>query len=276
MALVIADRVKETTTTTGAGTLNLAGAGTGFRTFVAGIGNGNVCPYIIDNGLGEWETGLGTVTDATPDTLARTVILASSNAGAAVNFSAGTKTVACVPIASGAMRLWNTGLMVADTDTSHFLTIKPGSNLTADRVLTITTGDVDRTLTVTATVTFLADFSYNSSTGALTDASGAGLVITTNRYTLKTLGAGTMFQASVSYPVTASGAAAQLTGFDTMPANGGIVCNVWQASDGIPYLGFITGGSAGMVFKNASTGAAITNATLSNKTLIISGIYTTA
>src|SRR5690242_18913370 len=99
MTFAIADRVKETTNTTGTGTLNLAGAGTGFRTFVAGIGNGNTCPYLIDNGLGEWETGIGTVTDGTPDTLARTTVLASSNAGAAVSFSAGTKTVACVPIA---------------------------------------------------------------------------------------------------------------------------------------------------------------------------------
>lgn len=87
-----ADRVKETTTTTGTGTLNLAGAVSGFRTFVAGIGDGKVCYYAIDGGT-EWEVGIGTVTDAATDTLSRTTVLASSNAGALVNFSAGTKTV---------------------------------------------------------------------------------------------------------------------------------------------------------------------------------------
>lgn len=91
-----ADRVKETTTTTGTGSLNLAGAATGFQTFVAGIGNGNVCSYLIDDGAGNWEVGRGTVTSGSPDQLSRTTVLDSSNGGAAVNFGAGTKTVACV------------------------------------------------------------------------------------------------------------------------------------------------------------------------------------
>ena len=77
MALVIADRVKETTTTTGTGTINLAGAVAAFQTFVAGIGTGNTCYYAITSG-NNWEIGLGTVTDASPDTLARTTILDSS------------------------------------------------------------------------------------------------------------------------------------------------------------------------------------------------------
>lgn len=88
----IADRVKETTTTTGTGTVNLAGAATGYRTFVAAIGTGNTCCYCIELGS-EWEVGIGTVTDASPDTLSRTTIIASSNSNAAVSFSAGTKNV---------------------------------------------------------------------------------------------------------------------------------------------------------------------------------------
>ena len=72
MAFVINDRVKETSTTTGTGTLNLAGAQTGFETFVAGIGNTNTTYYAIFNqGTAEFEVGIGTVTDATPDTLSR-------------------------------------------------------------------------------------------------------------------------------------------------------------------------------------------------------------
>lgn len=94
MALVHADRVKETSTTTGTGTYSLAGAATGFQTFVAGIGNGNTCLYCAEDGT-DWEVGVGTVTDATPDTLARTTILASSNAGGAVNWGAGTRTLFC-------------------------------------------------------------------------------------------------------------------------------------------------------------------------------------
>ena len=89
MALVVKDRVRETSTTTGTGTLTLAGAVSGFQTFSSAIGNTNTTYYTIINGT-EWETGLGTVAAGT---LARTTVLESSNAGSAVNFSAGTKDV---------------------------------------------------------------------------------------------------------------------------------------------------------------------------------------
>jgi hypothetical protein len=92
MALTHADMVRETSTTTGTGTYSLAGAATGFRTFVAGVGTGNTCYYSATDGT-DWEIGLGTVTDATPDTLSRDTVLASSNAGAAVNWGAGTRTL---------------------------------------------------------------------------------------------------------------------------------------------------------------------------------------
>ena len=101
MAFVLNDRVKETTTTTGTGTVNLAGAETGFESFVAGIGNSNTTYYaIVHQTADEFEVGLGTVTDATPDTLSRTTIISSSNSDAAVNFSAGTKDVFCTLPAS--------------------------------------------------------------------------------------------------------------------------------------------------------------------------------
>ena len=95
MALVVNDRVKETSTTTGTGTLNLAGAVVGFETFVAGIGNSNTTYYSIVNENGEFEVGIGTVTDAATDTLSRDTIISSSNSDSAVNFSAGTKNVFC-------------------------------------------------------------------------------------------------------------------------------------------------------------------------------------
>lgn len=92
--LVYAERVKETSTTTGTGALDLAGSLAAFQTFVAGIGDTNKTAYAIVSGT-EWEVGFGTVTDAATDTLSRDLVLASSNAGALVNFSAGTKTVFC-------------------------------------------------------------------------------------------------------------------------------------------------------------------------------------
>jgi len=104
MALVINDRVKETTTTTGTGTINLGGAQTNFETFVSGIGNSNTTYYAIVNRLtAEFEIGLGTITDASPDTLSRTTIISSSNSDSAVDFSAGTKDVFCTLPASKAV-----------------------------------------------------------------------------------------------------------------------------------------------------------------------------
>lgn len=89
---VLADRVKETTTTTGTGAYDLAGAATGFQAFVAAIGDGKACYYTVEDGT-DWEVGIGTVNDASPDTLSRDTILASSNGDAAVNWGAGTKDV---------------------------------------------------------------------------------------------------------------------------------------------------------------------------------------
>lgn len=92
MALVLADRVRETTTTAGTGTITLAGAVTGYQSFSA-IGNGNTTYYTIaGQNTSEWEVGIGTYTSS-GTTLSRTTVLASSNAGSLVPFSAGTKDV---------------------------------------------------------------------------------------------------------------------------------------------------------------------------------------
>ena len=92
MAFVVKDRVKETTTTTGTGTVTLLGASTGFQSFAA-VGNGNTTYYTIAGQTGsEWEVGIGTYTSA-GTTLSRTTVLASSNSGSLVTFSAGTKDV---------------------------------------------------------------------------------------------------------------------------------------------------------------------------------------
>lgn len=90
MALVVKDRVKETSTTTGTGTLTLAGAVDGFQSFSA-IGNGNTTYYAIVSG-NDWEVGVGTYTSS-GTTLSRDTILESSNSGSALNLGAGTKDV---------------------------------------------------------------------------------------------------------------------------------------------------------------------------------------
>ena len=94
MALVIADRVRETTTTTGTGTVNLGGAVSNFETFTANLSNSDTTYYsIVDNTNGAFEVGLGTFATGSPNTLARTTVIASSNSNSAVNFGSGTKDV---------------------------------------------------------------------------------------------------------------------------------------------------------------------------------------
>jgi hypothetical protein len=93
MALVLADRVKETTTTTGNGTITLAGAVTGYQSFAV-IGNGNNTYYTIAGQTGsEWEVGIGTYTSS-GTTLSRDTVLSNSlGTTAKIVFSAGTKDV---------------------------------------------------------------------------------------------------------------------------------------------------------------------------------------
>ena len=114
MALVINDRVRETSTSQGTGTINLAGAVTGFKTFVSGIGDGNTTYYaIFEEGTNSFEVGLGTVTDATPDTLARTTVLSNSSGTTdKINFSGGTLSVFCTMPASKSVYLDSTGTPV--------------------------------------------------------------------------------------------------------------------------------------------------------------------
>jgi len=91
MAFVLKDRVKDTTTTTGTGSITLSGtAPIGYVSFLAAIGNSNNTYYTITAGS-EWEVGIGTLSSNT--TLSRDTVLSSSNAGSLVNFSAGTKDV---------------------------------------------------------------------------------------------------------------------------------------------------------------------------------------
>ena len=128
MALVLNDRVKETTTTTGTGTFTLAGAVTGFETFGAGVGNSNTTYYAVTlPGSAEFEVGLGTL-NSDSSTLARTTVISSSNSDAAVNFSSGTKTIFCTIPASKSVFLDASGNVSvgADLSVGDDLTVEGG------------------------------------------------------------------------------------------------------------------------------------------------------
>ena len=106
MALVINDRVKVTSTTTGTGAIALGTVATGFITFATGIGNRNTTYYALHNqGTAEWEVGLGTL-DGTSANLARTTVLDNSDGNTSpITLGAGTKDVFCTLPAAKAVYL---------------------------------------------------------------------------------------------------------------------------------------------------------------------------
>lgn len=138
MAFVLADRVKETTTTTGTGTITLAGAQLGYQSFSA-IGNANTTYYTIaGQGSSEWEVGIGTYTSA-GTTLSRDTVLASSNSGSLVSFSAGTKDVWC-DYPAGRAIVGGSGYTENDVTVSTSSTINTGRNAISGGPVTIATG----------------------------------------------------------------------------------------------------------------------------------------
>ena len=149
MALVIADRVKDSTTTAGTGTITLSGtAPTGYQNFSV-IGNGNTTYYCIaGQGTNEWEVGVGTYTSS-GTTLARTTVLANSSASqpTALTFSAGTKDVfVTYPSEYSAYTGGSQGIVLNNTTISASCTISTGVNGFSIGPVTVATG-------VTVTVT---------------------------------------------------------------------------------------------------------------------------
>ena len=138
MAFVLADRVRETTTSTGTGTVTLAGAVTGFQTFAA-IGNANTTYYTIaGQGTSEWEVGIGTYTSS-GTTLSRDTVLASSNSGSLVNFSSGTKDVFCDYPAKRAV-IGGEGYIENAATINTSSTINTGHNAISGGPITIASG----------------------------------------------------------------------------------------------------------------------------------------
>lgn len=138
MAFVLADRVKETTTTTGTGTITLLGASVGFQSFSA-IGDANTTYYTIAGQTGsEWEVGIGTYTSS-GTTLSRDTVLASSNSGSLVNFSSGIKDVFCDYPATRAV-VGGQGYTENDATISVSSTINTGRNAISGGPVVIDSG----------------------------------------------------------------------------------------------------------------------------------------
>jgi len=130
MAFVIADRVRETSTTTGTGNFTLAGAVDRFRTFDSVLDTGDTTYYTIadQSGVG-WEVGIATFTS--PSTLARTTILSSSNGGSAVDFGAGSKDVFITLPASRTVTSVDGGSTGLTPSTASYGAISLGGTLVA-------------------------------------------------------------------------------------------------------------------------------------------------
>lgn len=134
MALVIKDRIKETSTTTGTGTLTLAGAVSGFRSF-ADIGNSNTCPYVIleasESAPTAWEVGIGTYTSAGTTLSRDTVLRTSAGNTTKITLASGTHTVFCG---------WSADYALGSDFAQH--AIIPGGRLTLTSGTPVTTSDV--------------------------------------------------------------------------------------------------------------------------------------
>lgn len=142
MALVIADRVKETTTTTGTGTVTLLGASSGFQSFAV-VGNTNTTYYCISGQTGnEWEVGIGTYTSS-GTTLARTTVLSNSSGTqpSALSFSAGIKDVfVTYPAELAAFANGNGAVVENYTTLTGTYTMTPGKNGMSVGPVTISSG----------------------------------------------------------------------------------------------------------------------------------------
>jgi hypothetical protein len=177
MALILGDRIKETTTVAGTGTATLLGATTGFQSFAA-VGNGNTTYYCIaDQGGPNWEVGIGTYT-ASGTTLARTTVLASSNAGALVTFTAGIKDVFVTYPAEKGVWLDASGNAIGLGTPAAFVGTNitgTASGLTAGNVTT--NANLTGAITSVGNATSLGSFTSLQLATALTNETGTGSAV---------------------------------------------------------------------------------------------------
>lgn len=191
MALKLADRVQETTSTTGTGAYSLDGAKTGFQTFAAFLSSTDTTYYTATDGT-NWEVGIGTFTS--PSTLARTTILSSSNGNSAVSWSAGDKDIFVTYPAGRRIIGDNLALQVTGTTGSSNLVFSFNPTLSLPNLGTVNSGDITAcTLNITTAPTQAVNAGYR----------GIPLKIDAFNYTLQGIDMGRAFvNASASTALT--------------------------------------------------------------------------
>lgn len=251
MALVLADRVKETTTTTGTGTVTLLGASTGFQSFAA-VGNANTTYYTITAQTGtEWEVGIGTYTSS-GTTLSRTTVLSSSNGGSLVDFTAGTKDVFVTYPSSRSV--YADGTTLTATNSSVLPIASGGTNSTA----TATAGGIGY-----GTGTAHAYTSAGSS-GQVVTSAGAGAPTFTTATNANTASA--IVQRDASGNFSAGTITAALSGNATTATSATTATTATQVSNSLTLATSGTGlsGSASFNGASAQTFTVTSNATNAN------------
>jgi len=201
MAFSTADFVQESTTTTGTGTYSLDGANTGYQTFISGNTTGDTVRFSVTDGT-DWEVCEGVITSGTPDTLTRGTVLASSNAGSAVSWGAGSKTVSQVFTADEALNIAQTdgtlaqfaattsaqlAGVISDETGSGALVFGTSPSLTTPNIGTPSAGTLTNCTSLpistgvsglgTGVATFLATPSSANLASAVTDETGSGALV---------------------------------------------------------------------------------------------------
>jgi hypothetical protein len=260
MALVLGDRVRDVTTTTGTGTVTLSGtAPTGYRSFASGVGNGNTTYYTIVAGA-EWEVGLGTFTSS-GNTLSRDVVYSSSNSNNLVNFSAGTKDVfvtypAAKSIADGygTLPVLNGGTGQTSYTDGQLLIGNSTGNTLAKATLTQGTGITITNGAGAITITNAAP----DQTVSLSNGTGISVTGTYPSFTITNSGV-TSFSAGTTGLTPSTGTTGAVTLAGTLAvANGGTGANTLSANavllgNGTSTLQTVAPGTSGNVLTSNGT-----------------------